>query len=150
MLFSRRAVIELRSTYNEQSDEVANVKNESISNIDLVKYFSAEQYEIARYTEGTLKAQLVSYTLSMAISLTYFAQDLVMETGYFEVSTFCIYGIEFITRYSCGSTAGRAECLSRPTGCRSICDIHSLHVSDYVKWCVIALVKGSFLSPSLT
>lgn len=76
MLLSRRAVIELRSTYGEQSDEVANAKNESISNIDLVR-----QYEIARYTKRTLKAQLATDTLSMASSLTYSAQDLVMETG---------------------------------------------------------------------
>ena len=71
----------LRSRSNEISDSVRALKNESIANTDLVKYFSAERYEVNRFREGTLKEQHISYQYKIYDAGTDLAQHLVIHAG---------------------------------------------------------------------
>ena len=71
----------LRSLRNEAVDSRNALKNESIANTDLVKYFSAERFELNRFRESTLKEQHISYEYKiyeLGIDLT---QHLVVHAG---------------------------------------------------------------------
>ncbi|CAD6567708.1 MAG: hypothetical protein CYPHOPRED_002012 [Cyphobasidiales sp. Tagirdzhanova-0007] len=71
----------LRSLSNEVGDSIRALKNESIANTDLVKYFSAERYEVNRFKEGTLKEQHVSYQYKIYDAGTDLAQHLIVHAG---------------------------------------------------------------------
>lgn len=54
---SKQRTAELRLAWLDQSDNKAAIKNESISNVELLKYFCMEPYEIARYRKSLLRTQ---------------------------------------------------------------------------------------------
>lgn len=68
----RKRSAELRAEYVDHCDNKAAMKNESITNVDLVKYFGTEPYEINRYSKSLLRAQkadwecdIYEYTFSL-------------------------------------------------------------------------------------
>lgn len=77
---SRGKLVALGSEYRQRSDNTSAIKNESISNVELLKYFAMEPYEVTRYSRSLIGSQkadwdwdLYLFTISLlrsAIQLT--------------------------------------------------------------------------------
>lgn len=66
---------------NERSDKTATDKNECVANIDLVKYFSAEQYEANRYQAGISRIQATYFEQCCYHRLSWLAEEVITEAG---------------------------------------------------------------------
>lgn len=80
-VWTRRVKIGIRRTVNTASDNLSALKNESIANVDIVKYFSAEQYEIDRFRRSTLKHLETQYTSSCYTRAVDMVQDVTVTIG---------------------------------------------------------------------
>lgn len=79
--YTRKREIVLRSISNDVEDDLGALKNESIANVDIVKYFSAEQYEVKRYNKGTLKSLEASFAYTCYDRVGDLVKDITIETG---------------------------------------------------------------------
>lgn len=83
-ILARPQKIERQTRTVSRSDRVSAYKNESVSNVDLVKYFSAEQYEIGRYIKGYALLQKARLELSFFRRMTDLAETFAMQAGELE------------------------------------------------------------------
>ena len=117
----------LRSLKNDIRDSVQALKNESIANTDVVKYFSAERFEINRFREGSAKNQHVSFQYNIYEFGIDLAQNLVIYAGADIAALATILGLTPILFRSTGwvSTRCPASC-QWGTACRFLCDIRNV------------------------
>lgn len=57
----RKRQTELRVARTDRFDDKAAIKNESLSNVELLKYFCMEPYEVSRYAKASGRAQKANW-----------------------------------------------------------------------------------------
>lgn len=81
MSLSRDRYAKLRAEYIERRDNTAAIKNESISNVELLKYFSMEPYEINRFSKSLLRNQKADWTWDIYSYTVNMTEELVQVAG---------------------------------------------------------------------
>lgn len=75
----RRAA--LRAEYINRTDNTSAIKNESISNVELLKYFGMEAYEVNRYNTALLHTQKADWEWKLYVDTVQLIQDNVQVIG---------------------------------------------------------------------
>lgn len=73
----------LLAEYTDRLDNTSAVKNESISNVELLKYFGMEPYEIDRYGKALLHKQKADWVYRLYLLVIRLVQDNVQVVGGF-------------------------------------------------------------------
>lgn len=78
---TRTKQAQLRSERIDRGDDLSAIRTESLSHIDLVKYFAAERYEIKRYRTAYCQVQRANMTSTLLSRATDAGEDLITELG---------------------------------------------------------------------
>ena len=71
----------LRAEYIDRTDNTSAIKNESVSNVELLKYFGMESYEVNRYGKSLLHTQKADWDWDIYIYTVQLIQDNVQVVG---------------------------------------------------------------------
>ena len=71
----------LRAEYVDRSDIQAALKNESISNVELLKYFCMEPYEVTRYSKSLLRTQKAAWDWNIYLYTVGLLEEAVQVSG---------------------------------------------------------------------
>lgn len=71
----------LQDQVNDRNDDVAAIKNESVTNIDLVKYSGSETYEIGRYSSQFSHNQRAAFEFRIFQIMSQLTQWLILDAG---------------------------------------------------------------------
>lgn len=71
----------LRAEYVDRTDNTSAIKNESINNVELLKYFGMEPYEVNRYSKALLHTQKADWDLDIYAYTVQLIQDNVQVIG---------------------------------------------------------------------
>lgn len=78
---SRKRKLELRTECIDRSDIKSAIKNESISNVELLKYFCMEPYEVGRYSKALLREQKADWEYSIYTHMTLLLEEAIRVSG---------------------------------------------------------------------
>lgn len=78
---SRKRSAELRAEYLDRSDNKATIKNESITNVELVKYLGTEPYEVNRCFKSLLRMQKADWEYDIYRSTVSLLEEAIQVAG---------------------------------------------------------------------
>ena len=78
---TRADQIKYRSAQRDREDRTQGIKNDSISQVELVKYSSSESYEAARYADSLIFNQRAYFEWSVYYRTVKFSQGLIVSVG---------------------------------------------------------------------
>lgn len=73
--YSRGEQAILRAEYMDRLDNISAIKSESIGNVELLKYFGMEPYEIDRYSKALLHTQKADWAYRIYLLVIRLVQD---------------------------------------------------------------------------
>lgn len=101
---SRKRQTEFRIRYFDRADNKAAIKNESISNVELLKYLCMEPYEVSRYSKAVLQTQKAGWDNSIYSENVFLLEDTIQVCG--ESQIIIIMGAELLLSLAVGTLAG--------------------------------------------
>lgn len=127
-LYTRQTRMRLRAVVRDREDRSAGIKNDSISQVELVKYSSAEAYEASRYLEAVIFRQRALFERIIYNRTFTFSQGLIVSVGkpacadldYFTKTSFTF-------RYGGDDGYRRKRSIVRPQEHWQLCLLQCLH-----------------------
>lgn len=78
---SKARDVALRTEFVDRNDIKAAIKNESHTNVELLKYFCMEPYEITRYSKSLIRAQKADWDWDIYLYIVQLLQQSVQVSG---------------------------------------------------------------------
>lgn len=79
--WTRQAQLQYRAAQRDGEDRTAGIKDDSISQVELVKVSSSESYEAARYTDSLIYNQRAYFEWTVYYRTVNFTQGLIVSIG---------------------------------------------------------------------